>query len=359
MKAAIEETTRIGRTMALCLATASAALLLALAATADTAEAEENKDKKIVFSSNMISATGVNNPTGDDEIFVMNPDGTELQQLTSNTVDDFIPTLSPDSEKIAFVSSETQSSNPEGDPEIYLMNTDGSNQQNLTNTSGDISDFSPDYSPDGEQIAYTSFGVQSSNPEGENDIYLIEADGSGRQNLTDTDGAIVDFDPGFSSNGKKIAYTSFGVQSSNPEGDREIYVMKADGSNQQNLTDTNSDIKDESPDYSPDGEEIAYSSSGVRSSNPEGDSEVYKMKTDGSKQKNRSDTGGDVDDSEPDYSPDGKKIAYESDGAQLSNPEGDFEIYKMNDDGSNKQNLTENGIGVNDLSPDFGKAKTE
>jgi WD40-like Beta Propeller Repeat len=233
MKAAIEETTRMGRTMASFLATALAALLLVLAATADTAEAEEEKEKKIVFTSDRTSGAGVNNPTGDEEIFVMDPDGTDLQQLTFNTVTDFSPTLSPDGEKIAFVRAGVQTSNLQGDFEIYLMNAlDGSAQNNLTDTNGDIDDFDPDFSPDGEKIAYDSEGVRSSNPEGDSEVYKMNAlDGSAQNNLTDTADGIFDFDPDFSPDGEEIAFERNGVQGSkNPEGDFEVYKMETDGS---------------------------------------------------------------------------------------------------------------------------------
>jgi dipeptidyl aminopeptidase/acylaminoacyl peptidase len=147
MKMLLIETTRIGRTTALCLGLA-AAVLLALAGMADNAQAKNKKDKKvdkIVFSSDRTTGQGVNNPEGDLEIFVVNPDGTGLKQITSNTVADFSPTLSPDGQKIAFTSSGKQSSNPEGDQEVYLMDADGSNQQNLSNTAGGITDFDPDF----------------------------------------------------------------------------------------------------------------------------------------------------------------------------------------------------------------------
>jgi Tol biopolymer transport system component len=235
MKTALKETTRIGRTTALCLALA-AAVSLSLAGVADTAHAKEKKGKKveqIVFASDRSSGEGVDNPTGDDEIFVMNPDGSEIKQLTFNTVTDAEPTLSPDGKKIAFASFGKQSSNPDGDDEVYLMNAlDGSDQQNLSDNSG-ISDTTPDFSPNGKKIAFASFGAQPSNPDGDGEVYLMNADGSKQQNLTNTAIGISDEQPDFSPNGKKIAYRSNGVQSSNPDGDNEVYLMNAlDGSGQ-------------------------------------------------------------------------------------------------------------------------------
>jgi Tol biopolymer transport system component len=75
-------------------------------------------------------------------------------------------------------------------------------------------------------------------------------DGSAQENLTDTADGIFDFEPDFSSNGEKIAYRSLGVHSSrNPEGDDEIYKMNDDGSAQENLTDTGSEVTDIEPDF--------------------------------------------------------------------------------------------------------------
>lgn len=56
----------------------------------------------------------------------MNADGTNQQRLTENKVDDYSPTWSADSTKIAFVSQR------DGNPEIYVMDADGKNQRRLT-----------------------------------------------------------------------------------------------------------------------------------------------------------------------------------------------------------------------------------
>jgi Tol biopolymer transport system component len=178
---------------------------------------------------------------------------------------------------------------------------DGSDQRNLSNSAGNMSDFASDFSPDGEKIAYSSFGVQDSNPEGDFEVYLMNVDGSDQQNLTNTTGGISDFDATISPDGEKIAYVSVGTQPSNAEGDDEIYKMNVDGSDQQNLTNTAGGIQDDFPDFSPGGGRIVYDSDGNQSSNPEGDDEIYKMNADGSNKRNLTDTGGDIDDSTPDF----------------------------------------------------------
>ena len=73
--------------------------------------------------------------------------------------------------KIAFVS------NRDGNDEIYVMDADGSNQTRLTFNDG--SDSSPMWSPDGAQIAFTSVR------EGNTDIYVMDADGSNVRRLSD------------------------------------------------------------------------------------------------------------------------------------------------------------------------------
>src|SRR5215217_3640419 len=149
-------------------ATLSAAV--ALAATAPRAAAAFTQ--KIVFSSNRTTGSGVDNPTGDYEVFKMNPDGTGVRQLTFNQVDEEYPTLSPNGKKIAYKSEGIQTTNPEGDEEVYTMNAlDGSGKKNLSNNGGSVRDYYGDFSPDSTKVSYRSEGIQTSNPEGDVEVY--------------------------------------------------------------------------------------------------------------------------------------------------------------------------------------------
>src|SRR2546426_407431 len=92
---------------------------------------------KIAFDSNR---------DGNEEIYVINPDGTGETRLTNNPASDFSPTWSPDGTKIAFVSFR------DGFSAIYIMNADGTGQTRITNNPE--GDSEPDWSPNGTKIAF-------------------------------------------------------------------------------------------------------------------------------------------------------------------------------------------------------------
>jgi len=79
------------------------------------------------------------------DIYVINPDGTQLRQLTKHPAEDHAPAWSPDGQKIAFFSSRNNKGG------IYLMDADGSNLEELTDGGEDY----PSWSPDGSQIAFS------------------------------------------------------------------------------------------------------------------------------------------------------------------------------------------------------------
>jgi len=110
---------------------------------------------------------------GDDEIYVMEANGTDHRRLTNNQFDDFSPEWSPDGQLIAFVSDRT------GNAEIFLMDVDGSNITQLT--FNDFGNYAPAWSPDGSQIAFVS---ERDNGWEQSQIYLMNSDGSQQQRVT-------------------------------------------------------------------------------------------------------------------------------------------------------------------------------
>ena len=210
--------------------------------------------------------------------------------------------------RIAFVSDR------DGDDEIYAMNADGSGLARLTNNPA--YDAFPSWSPDGRRVAFVS-----DRGDGDDEIYAMNADGSGLARLTDNPAQ--DSFPSWSPDGRKIAFMS-----DRDDENGEIYAMNADGSGLARLT-NNSD-GDYFPSWSPDGRRIAFTSD-----RDDENGEIYAMNADGSgvaRLTNNSDG-----DYLPSWSPDGRRIAFTSDRDDENG-----EIYAMNADGSGVARLTNN-----------------
>jgi TolB protein len=175
---------------------------------------------------------------------------------------------------------------------IYTLNPNGGDKTKVTEG------FEPSYSPDGKKIAYTCF---FGDPQADEDweICTIKARGGKPFQVTNNDR--LDFSPSYSPSGKKIAYSGSDGQ------DFEIYTINARGRAKFNVTKNTYD--DFYPDYSPDGKKIAYSAREELDGEKE-DDEIYTIRATGGKPFQVTNNGLEKDDYDPSYSPNGKKIAY-------------------------------------------------
>jgi Tol biopolymer transport system component len=147
-----------------------------------------------------------------------------------------LETLIPNPGKIVFVSEKS------GDPEIYIIHANGTKQEQLTDNTAD--DVSPRWSLDGGKIVF------SSTRDGNSEIYVMNSDGSEVERITNEPSE--DVDPAWSADGKSIVF------SSNRDGNYEIYIHNLETNETQRIT--QSPAEDRRPDWSPKDDLILYQS---------------------------------------------------------------------------------------------------
>jgi putative hemolysin len=240
------------------------------------------------------------------DLYVMNSDGYDLSRLTRGDANSFAGPWSPDGQRIVYTTFGLTNSY------IAVINADGSNTETLDAIDGSDEAF-PAWSPDGQRIAFTS------RRDGNNEIYLMNEDGSNPIRLTNQPGD--DFAPSWSPDGKQIVFVSDRDQSA---GIYDLYIMNSDGSGVTRLT--NDTTSEYSPDWSPDGEKIIFRS------DQNGQADIYAINVDGSGVTNL--TNNPANDWAPRWSPDGSLIAFQT------NRDGNWEIYRMEANGTDPVNLT-------------------
>jgi len=163
-------------------------------------------------------------------------DAVAITNLGGNTLSS--PSFSPDGTLIVFTS------NQDGDNEIWFMNADGSSVRQLTtNTENDSS---PVFSPDGTRIAYASDALSP----GFSEIYEYNLETDSTIRLTDEAGE--NYAPAYSPDGTRIAFIS------TRGADGDIYIMDSNGQRKVLLTLDDDGAEDSAPVFTPDGEYIAF-----------------------------------------------------------------------------------------------------
>ncbi len=195
------------------------------------------------------------------EIYVANPDGSDLHALTHNQGYNAESTISPDGRKIAFTSTRN------GDLDIYVMNSDGTHVRQLTHELG--YDGGPFWSRDGKWIVYRAYHPETREEIAEYqdllmqnlirptrlDLWVMRADGAQKRRITHN--AAANFAPYFFPDGKRIIFSS---NFADPKGmgNFELYAVNLDGSDLERIT--YSPAFDGFPMFSPDGKKLVFSS---------------------------------------------------------------------------------------------------
>jgi hypothetical protein len=282
---------------------AVAAVLIALALPATASATFAGSNGKIFFQG---PQSGTDGPS---DVFSVDPLGGEPLDLTKdNGFSEQRPAASADG-RVVYMAFRDEGWN------IFKMNADGSGHVNLTKTEHPIVNFEPTWSPDGSEVVYMR------QDESGQDLWRVGADGSSPENLTETPG-VQESGAEFSSDGTKIAYVGTGPKPCcDPEYNNDIWVMDPDGSDQTQLTKTNFPQQNLSPTWSPDGTKIAYSASPSEGS---ADAGFHVMDADGSDQVRPLPGGVPVSTLNLSWSPDGTRIAFQpmSGGLRTMNPDG-------------------------------------
>ena len=249
---------------------------------------------------------------GNQEVYIMDADGTGEQNLTRHEADDFDPDISGDGSRIAFVSKRS------GQATVYVMNSDGSGPEEVPNTVGGLS---PRWSRDGSRLAFSSGGsIYVTNLRGGDQRLLMEAE----DEATAAPCRAGSFPGGWSPGDDRIAYYAASVS-------RSIGQVCTVG-----VEDGDVEIVAEAPDaylvepaFSPDGRFVVYR--GI----VDNQHDIWVVDMESGERTNVTD---DADlDIEPSWSPDGAWIAF---GA-LRDRAPHFDIFLMRPDGSDVRRLTE------------------
>jgi TolB protein len=250
------------------------------------------------------------NALGLQAIFVVNPDGTELRRLTPEGGFDRGPVWSPDGSQILFTSQD----------DLYVMNGDGSGRTLLAEGDGFAA---YRWSPDGSMIAVVA--VTISGADVFEDLWVMNADGTNSRELAGNASG-----PTWSPDGSSLAYFSSSLS------DPHVRVINLDGTGDRRVT--NDPVAAFQPAWSPDGSRIAMVTLGAK--------DLLLINPDGSGLVNL--TPGGTDDDSPTWSPDGSRIAFNT-GPENQPLESDIAV--VNPDGSSRIVLT-NNPGF-DLSPSW------
>jgi Tol biopolymer transport system component len=199
------------------------------------------------------------------EIFTIDINDQNLEQITDNSYWNLYPAWSPDSTRIAFLSKR------DNDLDIYMMNADGTGQHMFYDSGSHDADV--DWA--GDIIVFTSGSK----------IWGIKDDGTGLTQITNPTDAgkwgqanlpIGDYDPRLRSDGLKIVFERLEDPES-PHGGYNIFTVNSDGTQETRLTNTN--YSQGLASWSHSGDRIVY---GVAAIGNEGKYDMYMMEADGS-----------------------------------------------------------------------------
>jgi len=283
------------------------------------------------------------NDEGSAQVFTVEARGARPRQLTSSAGGSFAPDYSPDGQQIAFERGFT-----DGSPsQLYTINADGSDPLAVSTSCADrcLGDGAPAWAPNGDQLVFErAFRPIIDDNASALDLVVANADGTGEQLVhhflpLEGEGREA-HDAQWSPDGQRLAVNLLNI-TAKPEFGSAIYTLDPDGTDLRRITPRR--LNAGNPDWSPNGKRIVFNSS----YEAQAAVEIYTVRPDGSELRRLRREPERSYSFDPVWSPNGRRVAFVH-GAGRNSPH----IWTMRKNGTRLRQVTHGRLP--DLRPDWG-----